>query len=70
MRLSCFQELKIQSVSAEIEALKNSQNPSSSVRLEEVMEECSRLKYRVNILTRVSDALQGKTRDFFMSDNL
>ncbi|CAF97278.1 unnamed protein product [Tetraodon nigroviridis] len=45
------QELRIQTVSAEIEALKTSQNPSSA-RLEEAMEECSRLKYRFNILSR------------------
>ncbi|TWW75273.1 arginine--tRNA ligase, cytoplasmic [Takifugu flavidus] len=46
------QELQIQALSGEIESLKNSQNPGSSARLEELMEENSRLKYRFNILNR------------------
>lgn len=50
-----FQELQIQALSAEIESLKNSQNLSSSAHLEALMEENSRLKYRFNILNRVSD---------------
>lgn len=48
-----FQELLIQTVSAEIEALKA--DPNAPARLEEAMEECSRLKYRSNIVSRVSD---------------
>lgn len=54
----CFsplQELQIQVLSAEIESLKNSQNLSSSAHLEALIEENSRLKYRFNILNRVSD---------------
>lgn len=56
--LFCFfslQELQIQVLSAEIESLKNSQNLSSSAHLEALIEENSRLKYRFNILNRVSD---------------
>uniref|UniRef100_A0A674NAD3 Arginine--tRNA ligase, cytoplasmic n=1 Tax=Takifugu rubripes TaxID=31033 RepID=A0A674NAD3_TAKRU len=55
------QELQIQALSGEIESLKNSQNPGSSARLEELMEENSRLKYRFNILNRVSDG-EERTR--------
>lgn len=55
MFVPLFQELQIQALSAEIESLKNSQNASSSAELETLMEENSRLKYRFNILNRVSD---------------
>lgn len=50
------QEREIQSLSAEIESLKNSQNLNASARLNELREENSKLKYRLNILKRVSDA--------------
>lgn len=49
------QELEIQRLSAEIESLKNPQNHASSARLDELQEENARLKYRINILKRVSD---------------
>lgn len=49
------QEREIQSLSAEIESLKNPQNLNSSERLDELQEENARLKYRINILKRVSD---------------
>ena len=38
--------------------------------MEEAMEECSRLKYRFNILTRVSDATPHQNPVFSMSDKL
>lgn len=50
-----FQEREIQSLSAEIESLKNPQDLSSSPRLDELREENAKLKYRLNILKRVSD---------------
>lgn len=69
----CLQELQIQALSGEIESLKNSQNPGSSVRLEELMEENNKLKYRFNILNRVSDgvrvqppAVRKKTQLFYI----
>ncbi|XP_073335980.1 arginine--tRNA ligase, cytoplasmic [Pagrus major] len=46
------QELEIQSLSAEIESLKNPQNLNASARLEELREENNKLKYRLNILKR------------------
>lgn len=46
------QELIIQSLTAEIEGLKNSQNVNALKRLEELREENARLKYRINILKR------------------
>ncbi|KAG7517067.1 arginine-tRNA ligase, cytoplasmic [Solea senegalensis] len=46
------QEQEIQSLSAEIHNLKTPQNPSPSPRLDELREENSRLKYRLNILKR------------------
>lgn len=48
-----FQELQIQALSAEIESLKNSQDPGSSAHLEALVEENGKLKYRFNILNRV-----------------
>lgn len=48
-----FQEREIQSLSAEIESLKNPQNLSPSTRLDELREENAKLKYRLNILKRV-----------------
>uniref|UniRef100_A0A4W6G6J7 Arginine--tRNA ligase, cytoplasmic n=1 Tax=Lates calcarifer TaxID=8187 RepID=A0A4W6G6J7_LATCA len=47
-----FQEREIQSLSAEIESLKNPQDLSSSPRLDELREENAKLKYRLNILKR------------------
>lgn len=49
------QELEIQRLSAEIESLKNPESHPSSAHLEELQEENARLKYRINILKRVSD---------------
>ncbi|KAG7217170.1 hypothetical protein INR49_027711 [Caranx melampygus] len=46
------QEREIQSLSAEIESLKNPQNLSPSSRLDELREENAKLKYRLNILKR------------------
>uniref|UniRef100_A0A674PNC0 Arginine--tRNA ligase, cytoplasmic n=1 Tax=Takifugu rubripes TaxID=31033 RepID=A0A674PNC0_TAKRU len=48
----CEAQIQNNSSTREIESLKNSQNPGSSARLEELMEENSRLKYRFNILNR------------------
>lgn len=55
--LFSFQEREIQSLSAEIESLKNPQNLNASARLEELREENNKLKYRLNILKRVSYTL-------------
>ncbi len=52
--LFCFQEREIQSLSAEIESLKNPHNHESP-HLDELREENAKLKYRLNILKRVSD---------------
>nr|XP_040037900.1 arginine--tRNA ligase, cytoplasmic [Gasterosteus aculeatus aculeatus] len=46
------QEKDIQSLSAEIESLKNPQNLSASEHLDELRDKNARLKYRVNILKR------------------
>uniref|UniRef100_A0A3Q2YS49 Arginine--tRNA ligase, cytoplasmic n=1 Tax=Hippocampus comes TaxID=109280 RepID=A0A3Q2YS49_HIPCM len=46
------QESEIQSLSAELEGLKNPQRSSPSCRLDELREENSRLQYRLNILKR------------------
>ncbi|XP_077403713.1 arginine--tRNA ligase, cytoplasmic [Vanacampus margaritifer] len=46
------QECEIQSLSAELEGLKNPQRSSPSCRLDELREENSRLQYRLNILKR------------------
>ncbi len=54
-----IQEREIQNLSAEIESLKNSQNLNASARLDELRGENSRLKYRLNILKRVSDRAAG-----------
>lgn len=43
----------IQTLTAEIESLKNQQNLNVSKRLEELREENTRLKYRLNIMKRV-----------------
>lgn len=43
----------IQTLTAEIESLKNQQNLNASKQLEELREENTRLKYRLNILKRV-----------------
>lgn len=54
-----FQEKQIQSLSAEISSLKDSQNPDSSPQLNELLEENARLKYRINILKKVRDTAGG-----------
>ncbi|XP_013859525.1 arginine--tRNA ligase, cytoplasmic [Austrofundulus limnaeus] len=46
------QEREIQSLSAEIESLKNPQNLGPSPRLDELREENAKLKYRLNVLKR------------------
>uniref|UniRef100_A0A1A7Z4U5 Arginine--tRNA ligase, cytoplasmic n=1 Tax=Iconisemion striatum TaxID=60296 RepID=A0A1A7Z4U5_9TELE len=46
------QEREIQSLSVEIESLKNPQNLSPSPRLDELREENAKLKYRLNVLKR------------------
>ncbi|XP_017288225.1 arginine--tRNA ligase, cytoplasmic [Kryptolebias marmoratus] len=46
------QELEIQSLSAEVESLKNPQNLGPSARLDELREENAKLKYRLNVLKR------------------
>ncbi|XP_051903966.1 arginine--tRNA ligase, cytoplasmic [Hippocampus zosterae] len=46
------QESEIQSLSAELECLKNPQKSSPSCRLDELREENTRLQYRLNILKR------------------
>ncbi|TDH05253.1 hypothetical protein EPR50_G00141690, partial [Perca flavescens] len=46
------QEREIRSLSAEIESLKNPQNLSPSPRLDELRDENTKLKYRLNILKR------------------
>lgn len=51
--LRVFQEREIQSLSAEIEGLKNPQNLGPSLRLDELREENAKLKYRLNVLKRV-----------------
>lgn len=51
----CFQEREILSLSAEIQSLKNPQNLNLSPRLDELREENAKLKYRLNILKRVSE---------------
>lgn len=50
-----FQELQIQTLSAEIESLRNPPKGSSSALVEALVEENSRLKYRFNVLNRVSE---------------
>uniref|UniRef100_A0A3Q2UJH5 Arginine--tRNA ligase, cytoplasmic n=1 Tax=Fundulus heteroclitus TaxID=8078 RepID=A0A3Q2UJH5_FUNHE len=52
------QEREIQSLSAEVESLKNPQNAEPSQRLEELREENARLKYRLNVMKR---SLQEET---------
>lgn len=54
--IAALQEQMIQSLTAEIESLKNPQNLNASKRLEELREENARLKYRLNILKRVRAA--------------
>lgn len=54
--IAALQEQEIQSLTAEIESLKNPQNLNASKRLEELREENARLKYRLNILKRVRAA--------------
>lgn len=44
----------IQTLTAEVESLKNQQNLNASKHLEELREENTRLKYRLNIMKRVS----------------
>uniref|UniRef100_A0A8D3ARY5 Arginine--tRNA ligase, cytoplasmic n=1 Tax=Scophthalmus maximus TaxID=52904 RepID=A0A8D3ARY5_SCOMX len=46
------QEREIRSLSAEIDSLKNPQNLSSSPHLDELREENTKLKYRLNVLKR------------------
>lgn len=46
------QEREIRSLSAEIESLKNPQNLSPSQRLDELRDENTKLKYRLNVLKR------------------
>lgn len=50
------QEREIRSLSAEIDSLKNPQNLSSSPHLDELREENTKLKYRLNVLKRVRAA--------------
>ncbi|KAF0022762.1 hypothetical protein F2P81_024743 [Scophthalmus maximus] len=49
---SNHQEREIRSLSAEIDSLKNPQNLSSSPHLDELREENTKLKYRLNVLKR------------------
>lgn len=49
-----LKEREIQSLSAEIESLKKSQGLGTSQRLEELQEENARLRYRLNVMNRVS----------------
>uniref|UniRef100_A0A665TM61 Arginine--tRNA ligase, cytoplasmic n=1 Tax=Echeneis naucrates TaxID=173247 RepID=A0A665TM61_ECHNA len=50
--LQLVREREIRNLSAEIESLKNPQNLNPSPRLDELREENTRLKYRLNILKR------------------
>ncbi|XP_024921228.1 arginine--tRNA ligase, cytoplasmic isoform X2 [Cynoglossus semilaevis] len=61
MTVCLHQEQQIQSLSAELRVLKNPENLSPSPRLDELREENTRLKYRVNILKRSlqDDGLHG-----------
>jgi len=54
----CFvsQEQEIRSLSAEIESLKKPQTLGPSQEMDELRDENTKLKYRVNILKKVSDA--------------